>query len=57
MCCYHMILKTIVTHTVNRIQDGRITPLEAAMDMSRQCTCGAFNTVRAARILERLAKA
>ena len=52
-----MISKTIVTHMVKRIRDERITPLEAAIDMSRQCTCGAFNTVRAARILEQLVKA
>ncbi len=56
MCGHHMISKTIVTHMVKRIRDERITPLEAAIDMSRQCTCGAFNTVRAARILEQLAK-
>jgi len=57
MCGHNMISKTIVTHMVKRIRDERITPLEAAIDMSRQCTCGAFNTVRAARILEQLVKA
>jgi hypothetical protein len=55
MCGHHMISKTLVPHMVKRIRDGRITPLEAAMDMSRQCTCGAFNTIRASRILEQFA--
>lgn len=57
MCGHHMISKSLVGYMINRIRDGRITPLEAAMDMSRQCTCGAFNTVRAARILGELSSA
>jgi len=55
MCGHHMVSKSLVGHHVKRIKEGSTTPLEAAIDMSRQCTCGAFNTVRAARILEELA--
>ena len=55
MCGHHMISKSVVAHHVHRLKDKTISPLEAAVDMSRQCTCGAFNTVRAARILKELA--
>ena len=55
MCGHHMISKTIVSHHLERIKEGLVSPLDAAIDMSRQCTCGAFNTVRAARILRDLA--
>lgn len=69
MCGHHMISKNIVSHMVRQIREKRISPymidinsvdffpeaMDAAREMSRQCTCGAFNTLRAARILEYLA--
>ncbi len=56
MCGHHMISRRIVEHLIGMVREGRITPMEAAIRMSRQCTCGAFNTIRAAQIIEELAK-
>ena len=56
MCGHAMISERIVNHLLEMIENDRITPTEAAIRLSRQCTCGAFNTVRAAQILEQLAK-
>lgn len=56
MCGHHMISRRIVEHLIGMVKGGRITPMEAAIRLSRQCTCGAFNTVRAAKIIEELAK-
>ncbi len=56
MCGHHMISKNIVGHLLKMIKDGRITSKEAAIRLSKQCTCGAFNTVRAAQLFEHLAK-
>jgi len=55
MCGHHMISEGITEHMLKMIKDGRTTPMEAAIRLSKQCTCGAFNTVRAAQILEQLA--
>lgn len=55
MCGHHMISGRIVEHLLNMIKKDRTTPMEAAIRLSKQCTCGAFNTVRAAQILEQLA--
>jgi len=56
MCGHHMISSRIVEHLVGMVKAGRATPIEAAIQVSRQCTCGAFNTRRAAKIFEELAK-
>ena len=56
MCGHHMISGKIVEHLVERVKSGRVTPLEAAVQVSKQCTCGAFNTKRAEKIFEELAK-
>ena len=55
MCGHHMISSGIAEHLLKMIKDGRITPMDAAIRLSKQCTCGAFNTVRAAQLLEQLA--
>jgi len=55
MCGHHMISKRIVENLMEMMKDGRTTPMDAAIRLSKQCTCGAFNTVRAAQILGQLA--
>ena len=55
MCGHHMISGSIVSHLLEMIKNDRITPMDAAIRLSKQCTCGAFNTVRGAQILEQLA--
>ncbi len=56
MCGHHMISGRIVEHLVGMISAGRATPMQAAVQVSRQCTCGAFNTQRACKIFEEIAK-
>lgn len=56
MCGHHMISGRIVEYLVEAIRKGRTTPMDAAIKLSRQCTCGAFNTVRAAQILGQLSE-
>ena len=56
MCGHVMISEGIVNHLMGRIKEGRMTPMDVAILLSKQCTCGAFNTVRAAQIIGQLAK-
>jgi len=56
MCGHHMISGKIVEHLVEMVKSGRVTPLEAAVQVSKQCTCGAFNTRRAEKLFEELAQ-
>ena len=56
MCGHHMISAKIVEHLIEMIKSGRVTPIQAAVQVSKQCTCGAFNTRRAEKIFEELAK-
>lgn len=55
MCGHHMISGRVTGHVLEMVREDRITPMDAAIRLSKQCTCGAFNTVRAAEILEQLA--
>ncbi|MEE9509666.1 MAG: hypothetical protein V3V81_04130 [Candidatus Bathyarchaeia archaeon] len=54
MCGHAMISEGIVNHLLDKIKNDIITPIDAAVVLARQCTCGAFNTVRAAQLLEQL---
>jgi hypothetical protein len=56
MCGHHMISARIVEHLIKMIQEGRITPLDAAVTVSGQCTCGAFNTVRASKLFKEISE-
>jgi hypothetical protein len=56
MCGHAMISEDIVKHLLNRIKEGRLESMEAAVLLAKQCTCGAFNTVRAAELFEQLSK-
>jgi len=56
MCGHHMISARIVDHLVKMVKSKRTTPIQAAVLVSKQCTCGAFNTRRAAKIFNELAK-
>jgi len=55
MCGHHMISGRIVEHLARMIRAGRATPMQAAVQVSRQCTCGAFNTRRGCKMFEEIA--
>jgi hypothetical protein len=51
MCGHGMISFDFATKMMDWVKAGRRTPEDASRYMARFCTCGVFNTTRAARIL------
>jgi len=55
MCGHALISKNLVTKLVADMKRGKETSSSAAEILARDCICGIFNPVRAARILEAMA--
>ncbi len=55
MCGHGMIPTNLVEVMVNEIREGRRTPEAAAKVLAPNCSCGVFNPVRAAELLEAVA--
>ena len=56
MCGHGLIAKNLVTKLVADIKQGRKTSASAAGILARDCICGIFNPVRAAKILEAMSR-
>lgn len=56
MCGHGLIAASRVRHLVKSVQDGELTPEEAAEDIALPCVCGLSNKERAQRIFRRLAE-
>lgn len=54
MCGHGMVAFSLIEHLVDEVKSGRVTLTEAADELAKQCVCGVFNPVRAARIIEQL---
>lgn len=52
MCGHGMVSAAFARKMLDWVKEGRRAPSEAACYLARFCSCGVFNTVRAARILE-----
>jgi hypothetical protein len=52
MCGHGMISSSLAKKMIDWVKEGRRTPAEAVTYMTRFCSCGVFNPVRAQRILE-----
>jgi hypothetical protein len=52
MCGHGMISSSLARKMIDWVKEGRRTPAEAVTYMTRFCSCGVFNPVRAKRILE-----
>jgi hypothetical protein len=52
MCGHGMISGSLAKKMIDWVKEGRRTPEEAVTYMTRFCSCGVFNPVRAQRILE-----
>lgn len=52
MCGHGMISQSLAKKMIDWVKEGRRTPDEAVCYMSRFCSCGVFNPMRAVRILE-----
>jgi hypothetical protein len=55
MCGHALISRNLVTKLVADMKRGKETSSSAAEILARDCICGIFNPVRAARILEAMA--
>ena len=55
MCGHGMIPTNLVEVMVSEIREGRRTPEAAAKVLAPNCSCGVFNPVRAAELLEAVA--
>jgi hypothetical protein len=56
MCGHGMISSSLARKMIDWVKEGRRTPAEAVTYMTRFCSCGVFNPVRAQRILEEARK-
>lgn len=54
MCGHGLIARNRIRHLVRSIQDGELTPEEAADDIALPCQCGIGNKPRAEEIFRRL---
>jgi hypothetical protein len=52
MCGHGMVAMSLAKKMIDWVREGRRTPEEACAYMSRFCSCGIFNSSRAARVLE-----
>ncbi len=52
MCGHGMISHSLAKKMIDFVKENRRTPEQAAATLTRFCSCGVFNPVRAARILE-----
>lgn len=55
MCGHGLIARNRIRYLVRSIQDGELTPEEAADDIALPCQCGIGNKPRAEEIFQRLA--
>jgi hypothetical protein len=53
MCGHGMVCQKLVQKMAARVAEGKATAREAGERLAGTCTCGIFNPVRAAEILER----
>jgi hypothetical protein len=52
MCGHGMVSASFARKMLDLVRENRRTPEQAASYMARFCSCGVFNTIRAARLLE-----
>ena len=52
MCGHGFISRYLIEHLINRVKKGKMTPEEAAIEMSKQCVCNFSNPVRTANLIE-----
>jgi hypothetical protein len=54
MCGHHMVSHHLVNKMMREVNNKKKTCGEAAVELSRQCLCGAFNPYRAEKLLTRM---
>jgi hypothetical protein len=56
MCGHGLVSRYLVKHLLQEVKEGNILAEEAGRILGAQCVCGAFNTKRAAIILDEMTK-
>jgi hypothetical protein len=56
MCGHGMVSHSLAKKMIDWVKEGRRTPEQAASYLTRFCSCGVFNPVRAKRVLEEAAR-
>ena len=51
MCGHGLISSNFAKKMIDGVKEGRLSPEKGARYLAKFCTCGAFNTSRAVRIL------
>jgi len=54
MCGHGMVSPKLINTLIDRVKKGKMTKEEAAVEMSKQCTCTIFNPERAAKIIDKI---
>jgi hypothetical protein len=54
MCGHGLVSARLVESLAAAVRAGRCSAEKAALQLARPCVCGAFNPVRAARLLKKL---
>jgi hypothetical protein len=52
MCGHGMVSMSLAKKMIDWVKEGRRTPDQAAVVLTRFCSCGVFNPSRARRLLE-----
>ncbi|MHA1578788.1 MAG: hypothetical protein ACTSUQ_04040 [Candidatus Freyarchaeota archaeon] len=54
MCGHHCVSPNLVRRLISDVKKGRLTPEEAAEQLSKPCVCGVFNKSRAAALIRNI---
>ncbi len=54
LCGHGLVSFNFIHKMIDYVKMRRLTPAEAARIMGKSCECGVFNTVRAAKLLEKM---
>lgn len=55
MCGHGMVPAALLDYLMGKVRNGELTPQEASLKMTRQCSCGVFNPERAAEVIAAMA--
>ncbi|MGQ9721848.1 MAG: hypothetical protein ACUVXA_11070 [Candidatus Jordarchaeum sp.] len=54
MCGHHCVSPNLVKNLIQQVNKNKITPEEAAEELSRPCICGVFNKSRATELIKNM---
>ena len=51
MCGHSLVGSGLVRAILKKVRDGELTPQEGALELTRPCSCGIFNTIRCQELM------